>query len=96
MSPETADILTAMMERCVAGGTGAAAALPGVTVAGKTGTAQVSDGGEEEPHGWFIGYITDDGHPLCIAVVMERAGAGGATAAPAAAEILKKALSLGY
>lgn len=96
MSPGTADVLAEMMARCVAGGTGAAAALPGVTVAGKTGTAQVSDSGEGESHAWFIGYIADGDHPLCVAVVMERAGSGGATAAPAAAVILGKALELGY
>ncbi len=89
-------MLKEMMIKCVQSGTGTRAAIDGYTVAGKTGTAEVSGEEENEAHAWFVGFIENDEHPLAIAVVMERAGSGSGHAAPAAGDVLKAALDLGY
>lgn len=91
------DALKSMMENVVKSGTGTKAKVKGVTVAGKTGTAQVSlENGDVVDNAWFVGFIEDAEHPLAIAIVMEKAGAGSSKAAPAASKVLKKAIDLGY
>ena len=77
-------------------GTGTAAALPGVKVAGKTGTAELEDTrdpetGEREASrpdsntdAWFAAYAPAGRPSIAVGVMLVRAGAGGATAAPAA------------
>ncbi len=91
-----ADDLTEMMIACVKSGTGKKAAIDGYVVAGKTGTAEVAVGSGNQSHAWFVGFIDDEDHPLCIAVVLEYAGSGGSNAAPVAHDVLEKALDLGY
>ncbi len=86
MSVSEADLLAEWMKTTVEEGTGTAAAVDGLTVCGKTGTAEV-DG--EESHAWFVGFIEDDRYPFAIAVVAENAGSGGAVAAPIAGEVLR-------
>lgn len=88
--------LKQMMVNAVENGTGKKAAIEGVTVGGKTGTAEVAGEDGNEEHAWFVGFIEDDAHPLAIAVVMEKAGSGGSHAAPAAKKVLEKAIDLGY
>lgn len=88
--------LKQMMITAVKKGTGKAAAVDGVTVGGKTGTAEIADKDGKAEHAWFVGFIEEHEHPLCIAVVMERAGSGGKNAAPAARRVLRKAIELGY
>lgn len=91
------DKLKSMMENVVKSGTGTKAKIKGVTVAGKTGTAQVSlENGDIGENAWFVGFIEDAEHPVAIAVVMEQAGAGSSNAAPAAKTVLSKAIDLGY
>lgn len=85
-----------LMVYAVERGTGESAMLDGLTVGGKTGTAEVSSDKSVEAHAWFTGFILDDDHPLAIAVVLEQGGSGGGKAAPAARKILKKAVELGY
>jgi penicillin-binding protein A len=86
ISRESAQALTAMMKRVVNEGTGTAAALEGVEVAGKTGTAEI-DIQRRINDPWFIGF-TDE---FAVAVVVERvvAGAGGTVAAPIAKQVLE-------
>lgn len=83
-SPATARALLAMMEEVVAGGTGTAAAVEGLVVAGKTGTAEGSGG----PHAWFVGLAGSERPEVAIAVVVEGGGSGGRVAAPIARAVL--------
>lgn len=92
MSPATAAVLERMMERVVTEGTGRRAAVQGVRVAGKTGTAQRPDG---VPDVWFIGFAPIDDPQIALAVLVEAGGnvgesaSGGAVAAPIAASIIE-------
>ncbi|MBI3318285.1 MAG: penicillin-binding protein 2 [Candidatus Omnitrophica bacterium] len=66
-------------------GTGRLAQLPGVKVAGKTGTAQVSRG---FPHAWFCGYAPVERPRISLVVFLEHGGKGGDQAAAVAKEVL--------
>ena len=94
MKPETAEQLTAMMSRVVEEGTGTAAALSGIPVAGKTGTAEVGANAEfTQP--WFICFAPVDNPQLAVAVTLERQPAGsqgGTVAAPIAKSVLEAVL----
>jgi penicillin-binding protein A len=85
MSEESAQKVGDMMRNVVKEGTGTAAALEGVDVAGKTGTAEVNLQGLNDP--WFIGF-TDR---FAVAVVFERVqgGTGGTISAPVAKAVLE-------
>lgn len=104
-TPEVARSLERMMVAVVEEGTGRAAAIDGVGVAGKTGTAELEDTTDdpeplqpvEEPPGydtdaWFTGYAPVRQPRLAVAVLLVRAGAGGETAAPVAREVLQAGL----
>lgn len=95
MSASAAKILQNDMKACVRYGTGSQAKIDGYTVAGKTGSAEISDDKTVNTHAWFIGYIEDERHPLAIAVLVERGGAGSRVATPIAQKVLKKAIQLG-
>jgi penicillin-binding protein A len=92
MSPATAQTMNTMMVEVVEDGTGGTARIPGVTVAGKTGTAQVGDDGP--PHTWFIGFAPAEDPQFVVAVIVERGGSsggdatGGRVAAPRARDML--------
>jgi peptidoglycan glycosyltransferase len=88
--------LQEFMINAVKKGTGKKAALEHYTVGGKTGTAEIAGEDGNAEHAWFVGFVDDDEHPLCIAVILEKAGSGGSNAAPAAAKVLAKAIDLGY
>ena len=102
-SRRVARTVGSMMVDVVDYGTGTAAALPGVKVAGKTGTAELEDTrdpetGETAPpdpsntDAWFTAYAPARAPEIVVAVMLVRAGSGGATAAPAARVVLDAAL----
>ena len=87
---ERAAIIGGYMREVVTGGTGTRAAVPGLTVCGKTGSAESSLGGKDVTYGWFVGYIDSDELPIALAVLVEDIDdgeGGGSTAAPIAADI---------
>jgi peptidoglycan glycosyltransferase len=94
MKPSTAQALGQMMTKVVNEGTGTAAALNGITVAGKTGTAQVGTVGSNLTQPWFIAYAPVDNPQIAIAVTVERnqGGFGGTVAAPMAKAVLESLL----
>lgn len=96
ISPTVAAQLTSMMVAVVERGTARAARIRGVTVAGKTGTAQHAVGAA--PHAWFIAFAPADKPTIAIAVVVEDGGSagsdatGGKVAAPIARAVLEAML----
>lgn len=90
----TAAKVKKMMAAAVKDGTGRAAWLQAVAVAGKTGTAEV--GGGKPPHAWFVGFAPADHPKVAVAVLVENGGLGGRTAAPIAKEIFKTALKVDH
>jgi penicillin-binding protein A len=93
IKPQTAAELTSMMEAVVTGGTGTAAQIPGVPVAGKTGTAET--GVPNRYNAWFISFAPADNPRVAVAVVVENGGFGGTTAAPIAKALMQAILSRG-
>jgi penicillin-binding protein A len=92
--------LRTLMIDVVQNGTGTRAQIPGVTVAGKTGTAQVQG---QQAHAWFIGFAPAEAPRYAIAVLVENGGdasqgdnaTGGRIAAPIAAQVLGGLLAAG-
>ncbi len=97
MSPENAALLAAMMVDVVQNGTGAAAQIPGVSVAGKTGTAQHGEG--QAPHAWFVSFAPAENPQVAVAVIVLDGGSlgsdatGGQVAAPIAKAVMEAALN---
>ncbi len=88
---ETAKEVAAMMQEAVEGGTGTAAKISGLTVGGKTGTAETGIAGLNTT--WFISYAGREQPEVAIAVVVEQQNStGGATAAPVARDVLQALL----
>ncbi|MEU6234835.1 penicillin-binding protein 2 [Kitasatospora sp. NPDC047058] len=99
ISPATAQKLQDMMVSVVENGTGKNAKIPGLTVGGKTGTAQHGEDNAGLPFAWFTSYAkTPDGQSVAVAVVVEdgsnnRDGiSGGRLAAPIAKAVMQAAL----
>jgi peptidoglycan glycosyltransferase len=90
VAPDVAATLKTMMVAVVARGTGTAAALPDVTVAGKTGTATNPAG---KAHAWFVAFAPANAPRVAVAVVVENAGYGGTAAAPIVRAVLRTALA---
>jgi len=91
MSADTAAKVGAMMDQVVKEGTGTAAALEGIDVAGKTGTAEV---GHSCPNQlWFIAFAPAQDPRVAIAVTVEcGTGFGGTVAAPIAKAVMQELL----
>lgn len=80
----TSGTLIGLMRRVVTEGSGRAAAVPGVDIVGKTGTAEYGSGNPPPTHAWFVGIRAD----LSVAVLVEGGRAGGEVAAPVAGRVL--------
>ncbi len=92
MKPSTATAVRSMMEAVVNEGTGASAQIPGVQVAGKTGTAETQVG-EALNNVWFIAFAPAANPRVAIAVTLERVPGQGATfAAPVAKQVMESLL----
>jgi cell division protein FtsI/penicillin-binding protein 2 len=108
-SPQAAKTIGRYMRAVVESGTGVGAAIPGVKVAGKTGTAELRDTTNQDPdptdpatppaandttdtNAWFAAYAPARKPRVAVAVMLVGQGAGGATAAPAAKQVLEAAL----
>ena len=97
MDGETAEAVGRMMEKVVTDGTGKKAAVKGIKVAGKTGTAEneLSTKQKNKEHSWFIGYAPADDPAIAIAVLLEYEGqSGGTAAAPVAGSMIREYMKL--
>jgi peptidoglycan glycosyltransferase len=94
ISPQTASALTDMMRRVVDEGTGTAVQIPGIDVAGKTGTAQVGPAGAGLTQPWFVAFAPASNPQVAVAVTVEQThgGFGGTVAAPIARSVLQSLL----
>ena len=96
ISSQTAIQLTQMMVSVVQSGTGTAAQIPGIEVAGKTGTAQHGEG--LAPHAWFVSFAPAQNAKIAVAVIVLDGGSlgseatGGVVAAPIAKAVMEAAL----
>ncbi|HZT94692.1 MAG TPA: penicillin-binding transpeptidase domain-containing protein [Gaiellaceae bacterium] len=92
IKPQTAAELNQMMQLVVQGGTGTSAQIPGVPVAGKTGTAELGLGSVYDA--WFVCFAPANNPRYVVAVVVEKQpnGFGGSVSAPIAKTILEKLL----
>jgi penicillin-binding protein A len=88
-TPEIASLVKQMMVSVVDQGTGRGAGLSGISVAGKTGTAENPHG---EDHAWFIGFAPADHPEVAVAVIIENGGGGGTIAAPIARQVFSAVL----
>jgi penicillin-binding protein A len=88
--PEVAAEVKAMMIAVVTRGTGQVVRLPGVQVAGKTGTATNPHGAS---HSWFVAFAPANHPRFVVAVVVENVGYGASYAAPIVREVLRTALA---
>jgi peptidoglycan glycosyltransferase len=87
---QVADQIKEAMVGVVNGGTGTAAYIPGLTVAGKTGTAEASEGA---PHAWFVAFAPASNPQVAVCVMVEHGGEGGQVAAPIASQLIQLALT---
>ncbi|MGO1199411.1 MAG: peptidoglycan D,D-transpeptidase FtsI family protein [Dermabacteraceae bacterium] len=76
-----------MMVGVVEDGTGTAAAIDGVEVGGKTGTAEWGE--DRRAHSWFVGYGQQEDQKIAVAAMVEEGGYGSRTAAPIAQDVME-------
>ncbi len=87
MQKKEADIISDYMQQAVRNGTATAAAVSGLKISGKTGSAQID--GQKETNSWFIGFIDDLRYPYAVCVAIEDIGSGGSIAAPIAGQLFR-------
>ncbi|HTW91221.1 MAG TPA: penicillin-binding protein 2 [bacterium] len=86
MRQQDLDVVKLGLEKVVERGTGAAARLKEIGIAGKTGTAQNPP---KPDHAWFVGYAPSDAPEVVFAVLVENAGHGGVVSAPIAGQLIR-------
>jgi len=91
LSAGSAQKLERILRQAVTEGTGRGIDVPGLAIAGKTGTAENLEG---PAHSWFVGFAPAADPVLAVAVVVEHGGYGAATAAPIARDLLVRAKEL--
>lgn len=84
------------MRRVVADGTGKRGQINGVSVAGKTGTAQFWRGDIKDNHAWFIAFAPYDAPKFALCVLVQGAKSGGGVSAPIAQRIMEQCLALDH
>ena len=94
MSADTAAVLRDVMRTAVTSGTASRAGVEGLTICGKTGTADSTQNGQAVTYGWFVGFCGMDEAPYAVCVVVEDIAAGqtGGTTAALIAHDLFEAL----
>jgi penicillin-binding protein 2 len=90
LAPGVLQVMREGLRAVVAGGTGTAAEVPGLDVAGKTGSAENPRG---RPHAWFAGYAPASRPALVVVVFIEHGHRGGLSAAPIARALFEAAAS---
>jgi peptidoglycan glycosyltransferase len=96
MSKDTAEVVKDMMINVVDKGTGRNAAIKGIKVAGKTGTAEneLSVNEKNKEHAWFVGFAPAENPQIAVAVILEYNGStGGSAAAPVARGVISSWLN---
>jgi len=88
VSVTTARRVGEMMQKCVESGTGTGVKINGISVAAKTGTAEVGE--NKKDHAWFVAYAPVENPKIAVAIVLENAGTTGAACAPMARNIIQK------
>ncbi len=93
LKPQTWDLLHAGLLEVVRSGTGVRMQTPGLTIAGKTGTAQNPHG---DDHAWFVAYAGKEGEPptLAVSVLIQQGGHGSEAAGPVARKIIRTAFGI--
>jgi penicillin-binding protein 2 len=95
LKPSTLSALVRGMESVMErGGTAASSSIPGLRIAGKTGTSQIKRRGEMKLNAWFIGFAPVENPKIAVCVFVEEAGHGGEVAAPIARKIIARYLNL--
>jgi penicillin-binding protein 2 len=84
LSGKTWELLWQALLETVENGTGKRCKIPGVKIAGKTGTSQNSQG---KDHGWFVSYAPADNPEIAMAIIVEHGGGGGVSAVPVGRKI---------
>lgn len=93
-SPASWEAVIEGMVQVVEKGTAGQARVPGIRVAGKTGSAEFRKGGKT--HAWFVAFAPADQPRVVVCVIAEESGEGGAIAAPIAGAWLRTFFELGY
>jgi peptidoglycan glycosyltransferase len=98
-TPKVAGEVQSMMEAVVQYGTGTSAQIPGVDVAGKTGTAELADtagkkNDTKETDSWFVAYAPATNPKVVVCALFPNSGYGAATAAPAVKSVIEDALGI--
>ncbi|WP_274378709.1 penicillin-binding transpeptidase domain-containing protein [Desulforamulus profundi] len=88
--PEVAALVKEGMINAVNWGTATTAAIRGVKVAGKTGTAETKTDRQPNslPHAWFVGFAPAHDPKVVVAVIVEKSGPGSRVAAPVARDVM--------